>query len=105
MNIKCKIKKGDNVIVVAGKDKKKIGEVLFVYPKTQKVLVQGVNLNKKHVKPSRDSEGGILDKYLPVDISNVAFLDPKMSKPTKIGYKIENGEKVRFAKLSGSVLN
>ena len=104
MNIKCKIKKGDNVVVIAGKDKKKVGEVLFVYPKTRKVLVQGVNLNKKHLKPSRDSEGGVVDKYLPIDISNVAFLDPQMSRATKIGYTIENGKKVRIAKLSKSVL-
>jgi large subunit ribosomal protein L24 len=105
MIIKSKIKKGDNIIVIAGKDKNKTGEVLKVYPKDLKVLVQGVNIVKKHQKPTANNAGGIVEKELPIHVSNVAFLDPKQSKPTKVGYKIEDGKKVRYAKLSGTVLD
>lgn len=105
MIIKSKIKKGDKIVVIAGKDKNKTGEVLKVYPKDLKVLVQGVNIVKRHQKPSASSSGGIVEKELPINISNVAYLDPKQSKPTKIGYKTENGKKVRYAKLSGTILD
>ncbi len=105
MIIKIKIKKGDNVIIIAGKNKNKVGEVLKVYPKELKVLVQGVNIVKRHQKPSATSSGGIVEKELPIHISNVAYLDPKMSKPTKLGYKTEGGKKLRFAKLSGTILD
>lgn len=105
MIMKSKIKKGDNVIIIAGKDKNKTGEVLKVYPKDLKILVQGVNIVKRHQKPSASSSGGIVEKELPIHTSNVAYLDPKQSKPTKLGYKIEDGKKVRFAKLSGTILD
>ena len=104
MNIKCKIKKNDKVIIIAGKDKGKTGEILKVYPKEDKVLVAGVNIVKKHKKPTANSEGGIETKELPLHISNVAYLDEKMNKPTKIGYKIEDGKKVRYAKLSNTII-
>jgi len=104
MNIKCKIKKNDKVIIIAGKDKGKTGEILKVYPKEDKVLVAGVNVVKKHKKPTANSEGGIETKELPLHISNVAYLDEKMNKPTKIGYKIEDGKKVRYSKLSNTII-
>ncbi len=105
MIVKSKIKKGDKVIIIAGKDKDKTGEVLKVYPKELRLLVQGVNVYKKHQKPSAKDAGGMISKELPLHISNVAFLDPKQSKATKIGYKVENGQKVRYCKLSGTVLD
>ena len=104
MIAKSRIKKGDNIIVITGKDKGKTSEVLFVYPKESKVLIKDVNVVKTHKKASQTSAGGIIEKELPVHISNIAFLDPKLSKPTKIGYKFEDGKKVRFAKLSGTIL-
>ena len=104
--IKLKIKKGDKVVVTTGKDKGKDGQVLTVFPKDSKLIVSGINLVKKHTKPSRDSEGGIVSKEMPIHISNVAILDPKLNKPTKIGFKInEDGSKVRFAKASSQVLD
>lgn len=105
MNIKCKIKKNDKVIVIAGKYKGKIGDVLKVYPSESRVLVSGINVVKKHKKPTANSEGGIETKELPLHISNVAFLDQKNNKPTKIGYKIEGDKKVRYAKLSKEIIN
>lgn len=104
--IKLKIKKGDKVVVITGKDKGKDGQVLTVFPRLSKLVVSGINLVKKHNKPSRDSEGGIVSKEMPIHISNVAILDPKLNKPTKIGLKInEDGSKVRFAKASNEVLD
>ncbi len=104
MNIKCKIKKNDKVIVISGKDKGKTGEILKVYPQENSVLVSGINVVKKHKKPTTNSEGGIETKELPINISNVAYLDEKMNKPTKIGFKIENGKKVRYSKLSNTII-
>jgi len=104
--IKLKIKKGDKVIVTTGKDKGKDGQVLSVFPKDAKLVVSGVNLVKKHTKPSKDSEGGIVSKEMPIHISNVAILDPKLNKPTKIGFRInEDGSKVRVAKASNEILD
>lgn len=103
--IKLKIKKGDKVKVTTGKSKGKVGDVMRVFPTTNKVLVSGVNLVKKHTKPSQTSEGGIIQKELPIHISNVSHIDPKTSESTKIGYKtLEDGKKVRFAKKSGEVI-
>jgi large subunit ribosomal protein L24 len=104
MLMKVRIKKGDTVVVVAGKDKKKTGEVLQVLPKESRVIVKDVNVVKKHQKPTQASAGGIVEKEKSIHISNVALLDSKTQKPTKIGYKIENDKKVRFAKKSGTVL-
>jgi len=102
---KCKVKKGDNVIVLAGKDKGKKGEVLSVNPTKRKVIVNGINSVKKHEKPSATSAGGIVNKDMPMSISNVAVVDPKTGKATKIGYKtLDNGDKVRFAKDSGEII-
>lgn len=106
MSAKLKIKKGDNVIVTTGKDKGKSGKVAVVFPEQRKVVVSGVNLAKKHEKPSAASKGGIITKEIPISISNVSILDPKDNVATKVGYKtLDNGKKVRFAKKSGEVLD
>ena len=102
-----KILKGDKVVVIAGKDKGKTGIVQAVYPKKNKVVVEGVNVHKKHKKPTQQSpEGSVVEIYVPIDASNVAIVDPKTKKPSRVGYKIEkDGKKVRIAKKSGSKLN
>ena len=99
-----KIKKGDTVRVIAGKDKDKEGKVLSVDVKNGKVIVEGVNMVKKHEKPSgRNQTGGIITREAPIDLSNVMYLHK--GKPTRIGYKIEDGKKVRIAKSTGDVLD
>lgn len=103
---KLKIKKGDKVKVITGKSKGKIGDVLKVFPAEGKLLVSGVNLAKKHTKPSQMSEGGIVQKELPIHISNVSHIDPKSGVVTKVGFKIlEDGKKVRVAKKSGEIIS
>ncbi len=103
--VKLKVRKGDKVIVLIGKDKGKVGLVEKVSPKENKILVAGVNLAKKHKKPSKGDEGGIIHKELPIHISNVAHVDPKSGLPTKVGFKfLEDGSKVRFAKKSGEII-
>ncbi|MCL6454774.1 MAG: 50S ribosomal protein L24 [Alicyclobacillus sp.] len=101
------VKKGDKVVVIAGKDKSKTGEVLRVFPKEQRVLVSGVNIVKRHTKPSmQNQDGGILEKEAPIHVSNVLLADPKTGEPTRIGYKfLEDGTKVRYAKKSGEVID
>lgn len=97
-----KIKKNDNVIVIAGKDKGTKGKVLKVFPNLNKVVVEGVNIAKKHIKKSQGNKSGqIIEKSMPIDVSNVSILDPKTKKPTRIGYVIEEGKKVRISKSSG----
>ena len=99
-----KIKKGDTVKVIAGKDKDKEGKVLSVDQKKNRVLVEGVNMVKKHEKPSgRNQQGGIITREAPIDLSNVMYLHK--GKPTRIGFKFEDGRKVRIAKSTGDVLN
>ena len=100
-----KIKKGDQVIVLSGEDKGKTGEVVKSMPKESKVVVQGINLVKRHTKPSQTTPGGIVTKEAPIDISNVAIVDPKSGKASKIGYKEVNGKKVRVARKSGEVID
>ncbi len=103
---KLKIKKGDQVIVLTGKDKGKKGEVLSAILSKSRLVVQGVNLVKKHQKPTQFSPGGIQEKELSIHISNVAILDPKTDKATRIGYKtLKNGKKVRVAKSSGETID
>ncbi|CAJ1004480.1 MULTISPECIES: 50S ribosomal protein L24 [Bacillales] len=101
------VKKGDTVIVIAGKDKGKKGRVLAAYPKKERVLVEGINLVKKHTRPSQTNpQGGIVTQEAPIHVSNVSLIDPKSGKPTRIGYKVlENGKKVRYAKKSGEVID
>ena len=88
-----KLKKGDNVLVISGKDKGKTGSIISIFPKVNKVIIKGVNIVKKHQKPSKQSAGGIVEKELAVHLSNLAFLSLKDGKKTKIGFKIENNKK------------
>ena len=102
----AKIKKGDKVVVLAGRDKGKNGEVLQVLPKDGRAVVRGVNLVKKHTKQSQQSEGGIISKEATIDLSNIAIADPKDGKPTRVGFKVlDDGRKVRFAKRSGDLID
>ena len=96
-----KYKKGDEVIVKVGKDKGKIGTISKVINTLDKVVISGINISKKHQKPSQDSKGGIIDKEMPVHISNVLAYDSKNKKSSKVGFKIEEGKKVRVLKSSG----
>lgn len=105
MSLKLKIKKGDQVVVLTGEDKGKTGEVVKAMPKEGKVVVQGINLVKRHTKPSQTTTGGIVTKEAPINASNVALLDPKSNKATKVGYKIVDGKKVRVARKSGEVID
>ena len=104
--MKLKIKKGDTVIVITGKDKGKTGEVTKVLVQENKVIVSGINIAKRHTKPSQESAGGIISKEMPIHISNVAYVDPKTNKPTRLGIKMDkDGRKVRVAKKSGEVVD
>ena len=104
--MKLKIRKGDTVIVITGKDKGKTGEVTKVLVQENKVIVSGINIAKRHTKPSQESAGGIISKEMPIHISNVAYVDPKTSKPTRLGVKVDkDGHKVRVAKKSGEVVD
>ena len=104
--VKMKIKKGDTVIVNAGKDKGKKGEVREVLPEKSRLIVEGVNVAKKHQKPTQFAAGGIQEKELSIHVSNVNVVDPKEDKPTRVGYKItKDGNKVRFAKRSGETID
>ena len=99
------LKVGDKVIVIAGNDKGKTGTIQKVYPKLNKVVVENVNVRKKHKKPTQqNTEGSIVEVYAPIDASNVMLVDPKTKKPTRIGHKVVKGKKVRVAKKSGTVL-
>jgi len=101
-----KIKKGDNVFVLAGKDKGRTGEVMKVMPKEDKALVRGVNQVRRHQKQSAQAEGGIITKEAPIHLSNLALADPKDGKPTRVGFKVqEDGKKVRVAKRSGELID
>ncbi len=101
-----KIKKGDNVVVISGRDKGKSGEVLRVLPAERRLIVQGVHVARRHTKPRMGDPGGIVDKELTIDVSNVAHIDPQSGKPTRVGYKtLDDGRKVRFARRSGEVLD
>jgi large subunit ribosomal protein L24 len=103
---KMKIKKGDTVVVISGRDKGKTGEVLRVLPPEHRAIVQGVNIARRHTKPRMGEPGGILEKELALNISNLAHVDPSSGRPTRIGYKfLEDGRKVRFAKRSGEVID
>jgi large subunit ribosomal protein L24 len=101
-----KIRKGDKVVVLTGKDKGRTGEVLEVRPSEDKALVRGVNQVRRHQKQSQSQQGGIITKEAPIHLSNLAIVDPKDGKPTRIGFRTEkDGKKVRFAKRSGEVIN
>ena len=106
MAIKLRIKKGDTVAVLTGRDKGKKGEVLRVMPEKRRLIVAGVNVVKRHTRPSQAEAGGIIEKEASIHVSNVAIADPKENKPTRVGYRImEDGRKMRFAKRSGEILD
>jgi large subunit ribosomal protein L24 len=103
---KMKIKKGDNVVVITGRDKGRSGEVLRVYPSERRLIVQGVHVARRHTKQRLGEPGGIVDKELTIHVSNVAHVDPASGKPTRVGYKfLAGGRKVRIARRSGEVLD
>ena len=102
----AKIKKGDKVVVVTGRDKGRTGEVLQVMPKETRALVRGINLVKKHQKQTQTQEAGIVSKEASLHLSNLLIADPRDGKPSRVGFKIlEDGRKVRFAKLSGDLID
>ena len=102
----AKIKKGDRVVVLTGRDKGRSGEVVQVMPKEERALVRGVNVVKKHQKQTMNQEGGIISKEAPLHLSNLAIADPKDGKPTRVGFRIlDDGRKIRFAKRSGDPID
>ena len=101
-----RIRKGDNVIVLTGRDKGKRGSVLKAMPKEGRLIVQGVNVVKRHTRPTQTQTGGIVEKEAPIHVSNVALLDPASDKPTRTGFRmLEDGRKVRYAKSSGELID
>ena len=103
---KLRVKKGDKVTVITGRDEGKTGEILRVDPKRGRVLVQGVNMVKRHQSPTQTNPGGIIEREASLHVSNVAHIDPKSNQPTRVGYRIETGgRKVRFAKRSGELID
>ncbi|MCG6111487.1 MAG: 50S ribosomal protein L24 [Paracoccus sp.] len=99
----AKLKKGDKVVVLAGKDKGKQGEITAVMPKDNKAIVDGVNVAIRHTKQSQNSQGGRVAKAMPIDLSNLSLMD-KDGKATRVGFRTEDGAKVRFAKTTGDVI-
>ena len=106
MAVKLKIRKGDKVTVITGRDKGKTGEVVRVEPKKNRVLVQGVNIIKRHQGPTQTNPGGIVEKEASLHVSNVALIDPKTDQSTRVGWRVDSGgRKVRFAKRSGETID
>ena len=106
MTMRLKVRKGDRVVVLTGKDKGKTGEILRVIPKESRVVVAGVNVAKRHTRARPGNPGGIDEREAPVHVSNVAHVDPQSGRPTRVGYRMmEDGTKVRFAKRSGEVID
>ena len=106
MATKLKIKKGDRVVVISGRSKGKVGEVLKVMPKENRAVVAGVNMVKRHTRPAAGSAGGIVNKEAPIHVSNLAHVDPDTGRPTRVGFRfLEDGRKVRFAKRSGEIID
>ncbi|MDB5569916.1 MAG: ribosomal protein [Hyphomicrobiales bacterium] len=102
----AKIKKGDKVVALAGRDKGRTGEVVKVNPTEGRALVRGINMVRRHQRQTQTQEGGIISKEAPIDLSNLSLIDPKDGKPTRVGFKtLEDGRKVRFAKRSGDLID
>ena len=102
----ARIRKGDKVIVLAGRDKGRTGEVLGMLPKEDRALVRGINMVRRHQRQSASQEGGIVSKEMSIHLSNIAHVDPKEDRPTRVGFKTnEDGSKVRFAKRSGELID
>ncbi len=104
MNRKFKLKKGDDVIVIAGKDKGKTGKITKILPSKEKAIVANINKVKKNQKPDNNQAGGIIEKDMPIHISNLSYYDSKNKKGSRIGFKIENGKKTRISKSTGEVI-
>ncbi|MFZ5792180.1 MAG: 50S ribosomal protein L24 [Pseudomonadota bacterium] len=106
MTTRLKIKKGDRVLVLTGRDKGKRGEVIRVFPAEMRALVQGVNMVKRHSRQTAKDPGGIVEKEAPIHVSNLAHIDPKTDKPTRIGFKtLDDGRKIRVARRSGEPID
>jgi len=102
----AKIRKGDKVVVLSGRSKGRRGEVLKMMPKEDRAIVQGVNMVKRHTRPTAQSTGGIIEREGPIHVSNLAHVDPRTGEPTRVGFRIlEDGRKVRFAKRSGELID
>ena len=105
-NVPCRLRTGDEVVITSGKSKGQKGKIDRIDLKNQRVYIGGANIYKRHTKPGGSSEeGGILDKVMPVHVSNVMLVDSKKNKPTRLGYKKQNDKKVRFTKVSGTILD
>ena len=100
-----KIRKGDKVVILTGKDKGRSGEVLHVIPKEDRAVVRGINVVKRHQRQTASQEAGIITKEAPIHLSNIAIADPKDGKPTRVGFQVVDGKKVRVAKRSGDVID
>ena len=100
-----KIRKGDKVVVLTGKDKGRSGEVIQVMPKEDRAVVRGINVVKRHQRQTQTQEAGIISKEAPIHLSNLAIADPKDGKPTRVGFRVEDGKKVRVAKRSGALID
>jgi large subunit ribosomal protein L24 len=106
MGTKFKVRKGDSVVAISGREKGREGTILRVFTKENRVLVQGLNMVKRHQRPSPQHPGGIIEKEAPIHVSNVALIDPQSRKPTRVGYKVlGDGRKVRVARRSGEVID
>jgi large subunit ribosomal protein L24 len=106
MALKFKIRKGDRVVVITGKDRGKQGEIIRMIPDENRALVRGINMVKRHTRQTAGQEGGIISKEMPIQISNLALRDPKDGKPTRVGYKtLADGKKVRVARRSGETID
>ncbi|WP_424930576.1 50S ribosomal protein L24 [Amaricoccus tamworthensis] len=101
----AKLRKGDNVIVLSGKDKGKKGEITRVMPADNKAVVSGINVSVRHTKQTQNTQGGRISKEMPINLSNLALVDPKTGEATRVGFRMEGDKKVRFAKKSGEVIN
>ncbi len=101
----AKLKKGDRVVVTTGRDKGVEGEITLIYPKNRKAVVSGVNTAIRHVKQSPNNQGGRQTREMPIDLSNLMLVDPDKGGPTRVGFRVEDGKKVRFAKKSGVTIN
>ena len=106
MTLKFKLKKGDRVAILSGKDKGKTGEILKMIPDVRRAIVQGVNMVKRHTAPSQAGAGGVVEKEASIHVSNISLIDPKDDRATRVGFKsLEDGRKVRYAKKSGEVID
>jgi large subunit ribosomal protein L24 len=105
MATKLKIKKGDKVVVITGRDKGKTGEVVRVLREQNRLIVQGVNMVKRHQRQTMQAQGGIVEKEASIHVSNVAHIDPETKKPTKVGYRMDGERKIRFARGSGQAID